>query len=55
MTVPKTAPATARAIAIATLSGANLKRLLRFNWVKVETRELRPEVVAESDEVLIHY
>ena len=29
--------------------------LLRFNLVKVEIRELRPEVVAESDEVLVHY
>ena len=29
--------------------------LLRFNSVKVEIRELRPEVVAESDEVLVHY
>ena len=29
--------------------------LLRFNLVRVEIRELRPEVVAESDEVLIHY
>ena len=29
--------------------------VLRFNLVKVEIRELRPEVVAESDEVLVHY
>ena len=29
--------------------------VLRFNLVRVEIRELRPEVVAESDEVLVHY
>ena len=29
--------------------------MLRFNLVRVEIRELRPEVVAESDEVLVHY
>ena len=29
--------------------------LLQFNLVKVEIHELRPEVVAESDEVLVHY
>ena len=29
--------------------------LLRFNLVRVEIRELRPEVVAKSDEVLVHY
>ena len=29
--------------------------VLRFNLVRVEIRELRPEVVAESDKVLIHY
>ena len=29
--------------------------LLWFNLVKVEIRELRPEVVAKSDEVLVHY
>ena len=29
--------------------------LLRFNLMRVEIRELRPEVVAESDEVLVHY
>ena len=29
--------------------------LLRFNLVRVEIRELRPEVVAESDKVLVHY
>ena len=29
--------------------------LLRFNLVRVEIHELRPEVVAESDEVLVHY
>ena len=29
--------------------------LLRFNLVKVEIRELRPEVIAEGDEVLVHY
>ena len=30
-------------------------KMLRFNLVKVEVCELRPEVVAESDEVLVHY
>ena len=30
-------------------------RVLRFNLVRVEIRELRPEVVAEGDEVLVHY
>ena len=29
--------------------------VLRVNLVRVEIRELRPEVVAESDEVLVHY
>ena len=29
--------------------------LLRFNLVRVEIRELRPEVIAESDEVSVHY
>ena len=29
--------------------------MLWFNLVRVEIRELRPEVVAESDEVLVHY
>ena len=29
--------------------------LLRFNLVRVETHELRPEVVTEDDEVLVHY
>ena len=29
--------------------------LLQFNLVRVEIRELRPEVIAESDEVLVHY
>ena len=29
--------------------------LLRFNLVRVEIRELRPEVLTESDEVLVHY
>ena len=29
--------------------------VLRFNLVRVEICELRPEVVAESDEVLVHY
>ena len=29
--------------------------LLQFNLMRVEIRELRPEVVAESDEVLVHY
>ena len=29
--------------------------VLRFNLVGVEIRELRPEVVAESNEVLVHY
>ena len=29
--------------------------VLRFNLIEVEIRELRPEVLAESDEVLIHY
>ena len=29
--------------------------VLRFNLVRVEIRELRPEVIAESDEVLVHY
>ena len=31
------------------------EHMLRFNLVRVEIRELRPEVVAESDEVLVHY
>ena len=31
------------------------RQVLRFNLVRVEIRELRPEVVAESDEVLVHY
>ena len=35
--------------------GKYLKIVLRFNLVRVEIRELRPEVVAESDEVLVHY
>ena len=30
-------------------------QVLRFNLVKVEIRELRPEVIAESEEVLVHY
>ena len=30
-------------------------RVLQFNLMRVEIRELRPEVVAESDEVLVHY
>ena len=30
-------------------------RVLRFNLMRVEIRELRPEVVAESNEVLVHY
>ena len=30
-------------------------QVLRFNLVRVEIRELRPEVVAESNEVLVHY
>ena len=29
--------------------------LLRFNLMRVEIHELRPEGVAESDEVLVHY
>ena len=29
--------------------------VLRFNLVRVEIRELRPEVLAESDGVLVHY
>ena len=29
--------------------------MLRFNLVRVEICELRPKVVAESDEVLVHY
>ena len=29
--------------------------LLRFNLMRVEICELRPEVVAEDDEVLLHY
>ena len=29
--------------------------VLRFNSVRVEIRELRPEVLAESDEVLVHH
>ena len=29
--------------------------LLQFNLMRVEIRELRPEVVAEGDEVLVHY
>ena len=29
--------------------------LLRFNLVRVEICELRPEVVTEDDEVLVHY
>ena len=30
-------------------------RMLWFNLFRVEIRELRPKVVAESDEVLVHY
>ena len=30
-------------------------KMLRFNLMRVEIRELRPEVVAESDKVLVHY
>ena len=33
----------------------NIWDVLRFNLVRVEIRELRPEVVAKSDEVLVHY
>ena len=29
--------------------------VLQFNLVRVEIRELRPEVVAEDDGVLVHY
>ena len=29
--------------------------VLRFNLVRVEIHELRPEVVAEDDGVLVHY
>ena len=29
--------------------------MLRFNLMRVEIRELRPEVLAESDGVLVHY
>ena len=29
--------------------------LLQFNLVKVEIRKLRPEVVTEDDELLVHY
>ena len=41
-------------------SGVNLdkvafREVLRFNLVRVEVRELRPEVIVESDEVLVHY
>ena len=32
-----------------------ISALLWFNLVRVEIRELRPEVVAESNEVLVHY
>ena len=38
-----------------TLAGVSCSFVLRFNLVKVEIRELRPEVLAESDEVLVHY
>ena len=31
------------------------EELLRFNSVRVEIRELRPEVVAEGEGVLVHY
>ena len=31
------------------------ERVLRFNLMRVEIRELRPKVIAESDEVLVHY
>ena len=30
-------------------------KVLRFNLVRVEIRELRPEVLAEGDGVLVHY
>ena len=30
-------------------------RVLQFNLVGVEIRELRPEVIAEGNEVLVHY
>ena len=29
--------------------------MLQFNLMRVEIRELRPEVVTEDDEVLVHY
>ena len=29
--------------------------MLRFNLMRVEIRELRPEVVAEDEDVLVHY
>ena len=29
--------------------------MLRFNLMRVEIRELRPEVIAEGGEVLVHY
>ena len=29
--------------------------LLWFNLVRVEIRELRPKVIAENDEILVHY
>ena len=32
-----------------------IERMLRFNLVRVEIRELRPEVVAEGDGVSVHY
>ena len=40
---------------LAIIRGLKVWRLLRFNLVRVEICDLRPEVVAESNEVLVHY
>ena len=42
-------------LAVGTLPLSTFHNVLQFNLVRVEIRELRPEVVAESDEVLVHY
>ena len=35
--------------------GSELGLLLWFNLMRVEIHELRPEVVTEDDDVLVHY
>ena len=35
--------------------GLKITKVLRFNLMRVEIRELRPEVVTKGDDVLVHY